>query len=444
MKPEQVDTTSSANSPSATHEGRAHARCSASSAERWTSCFGSPAMEALLPPQKASKYAEEGTRAHELAEKLLSPVVFHWNKTQTLHDKVSEIMDFTIHSSYPREMWENVKGYVDLVLEMVSFYKPKKIFLETQVTLFPQLEMFGTADCFFAFKVDDKKVISVWDLKYGKGKVVPASSPQLIYYALAAINKYKVGEFDEAWLNIYQPRAQDDEGAHRQHVVSSSELKVWKDVFFRSGSVAMDLVGKSENRIKKYLKAGDHCGFCAARAICDSHKEYLQEKAGMDFADESLLILPVATENGSSDVLYDIDVNRISAILSVAKEIESYLINVRQVATSLLLSGTEIPGWKVVEGRSTRKWKQDKKTIIEGLKSLGIDNPLDDKLRGLGSIEAELKEKGMKAKEAKEAVSSFVEMSQPSLSLAIIEDPRPAVSGKELAAIDFSEIDSGD
>lgn len=433
----------------ATHGERSHAICSASSAERWLACVAAPAMEELAPLSPPSPYAEEGTKAHELIEHLLNPLIAKWNKTRQIDkdaiDKISinahlGLLPVPLHYACPPEMIDHAATYCVTFINLVTERKPRKVFLEERVELFPQLSMYGTADAFYSYQTDKGRVLSIWDFKYGKGKVVEANSPQLIYYAAAVRKMYPTASFDVIELNVYQPRASHDDGILRTHILTSGELDSWTQKFFQAGSISMDLVGKPKDKLQKKTTAGDHCGFCRAKPICDTHANYLNERAGFDFMDDPDLLVPVKADWHTT--ITDKDKERIAAILSVKKDIESYLSSVQQAAMNLILSGGDLPGWKIVEGRSVRKWRKDAEQVAKELQSLGVQDPWDKKIRGLGSVESELRKLGMKPKEVRDVVSPLVEMSSPSFSLAPLDDPRPAVEGSEKAQLDFTSIDA--
>src|SRR3972149_4077295 len=88
------------------------------------------------------------------------------------------------------EMQEFAKEWVSIITQEIIEKKPKKVFLEKRVVLDEHLQMFGTADLFFAFKEEKRKIVSVWDIKYGKGRAVEPSSFQLIYYGLAVQEEF--------------------------------------------------------------------------------------------------------------------------------------------------------------------------------------------------------------------------------------------------------------
>ena len=128
-----------------------HARLSASAAERWLHCYGSVDAIAALPESPPSPAAAEGTKAHDIAAKLL---VNGW------HAK-----------SVPEDMHDGIALYFD---------ECKRLTLEkrwVELDLTPALsewdsDLGGTAD--FATYSPTKKLLRVVDFKYGAGMFVSA------------------------------------------------------------------------------------------------------------------------------------------------------------------------------------------------------------------------------------------------------------------------------
>jgi len=425
------------------HSKRKHALCSASSASRWLNCPGSVGMSLRVPEPPSSPYALEGTKMHELCEKLIEPIVKHWNITGS--DKIKSTTDMIntkdlkglAIENYPAEMREHADDFVEIIWEEMKEQKPRKVYVERRVVLDKSLGMFGTADLFFPFKKGNKKILSMYDIKYGKGVVVEPDSPQLIFYALAVHNLFKKVEFDESWLYIFQPRAEHDDGPLRKFVLTKKAAASWKKKLISGAKKALSMTHDKEME----LVAGDHCIFCNAKPVCKAHAEYLNKQAGLDFTDDPAVLVPAVSEQREEIQQFMSD-EQVAQLLTHKSEIEKFLSSLTTYGINRFEEGDPIPGWKVVEGRSQRRWLNATGQVEEGLKELGVKDPYDKKLRGLGSIEKELKELNGKGTKPAELISSLVTRTNPPKVLVPESDPRPAISLHASAIEDFDVVDS--
>lgn len=225
----------------------AHAKLSASGSKRWLACPGSVVLEALFP-ESESPYAEEGTRAHALAELLL-------------YDALGfppDIDDYYITNA-SNEMTTYAKSYVDYAMEIYTALKLKhkdaKLFIEESVSFDKYVPKgFGRIDCIILAG----KEMHIADLKYGKGVPVDATeNPQQRLYALGALQEYgDIYEIQQITTHIVQPRLDyiTTESLTRQ------ELEKW-------GNSIKKLAKTAYNDTRQY-KPGEHCKFCKARAYC--------------------------------------------------------------------------------------------------------------------------------------------------------------------------------
>lgn len=421
------------------HSERAHSLLGGSTIERRIACPGSFALEDQVPEGPPSKYALEGTQAHELAESMLLVLKEQYEKDGS-DGRSKDFWNAPGYENYPEDMKMHIKGYVNLIWDIVMEYKPKRILIEVHVVLSEKYDMHGSPDCFFAFKLDDKIVLFVMDLKYGQGKAVPADSPQLIFYALAIQEQFPKVEFDEFWLNIYQPRCPDEEeGAHKRHVLTKEEAKKWKKLILTTAEICHKQASKPLDNLT--LAAGSHCGWCQGKPICPAYAGYLEKEAGMDFADDPSILVPAVADQRGELKQFTSD-DRIAKILTYRKEIEKYISACEEYAINRCLEGNPIPGWKVVEGRSQRKWREEIAIVANGLAGLGIENPYTKKLKNLGTVETELKELGIK--DPKAAIEPLVTKTIPGKTLAPDSDSRPAISVAGQAANDFNAIEEED
>lgn len=293
-----------------------HAVLSASSSNRWIHCTPSARLEEHVT-EKASIYSAEGTLAHSKAEeKLRNYVEGHPRRKVKCEDG---------------EMDECTTAYRDYVIEVLNTEKKTcedaKLDIEVQLDLTPWIpEGFGTSD---AVIVSDN-TLHVIDLKYGKG--VPVYAPhnsQLLIYAAGALHEYEAYyAFDKVKMHIFQPRLDH---------ISTYEIST------------VDLCDYMENVIKPAAKkawdgqgeqeAGKWCQFCKVKANC-------KERAKMNIA--------IAEQNKLYDAMLLTD-DEVASLLPRLSEMKKWCADIEEFALNQALSGVHYKGYKVVEGRSSRK-----------------------------------------------------------------------------------------
>ena len=306
------------------HKERAHALLSPSSADRWINCPASVMLGRDLP-DTTSPYAEEGTRAHELCEMLLNG-----GETKTL----DAALHAALHAA-PGEMQEAALNYRDIVLAKVS--EAMKETPDARVMVEAQLDMrawvpdcWGTGDALII--ADD--TMEVVDFKYGKGvRVDAAHNAQMMLYALGALASYGSGYIiDRVRMTIVQPRI----GNVSEWETTVSALVKWAEEIVRPAALAaLNGTGKAQT--------GEWCRFCKAKALCPALAELAQQTAptsgraaSEEYAPERLTLAAL------SRLLPVIDLLR-----SWGKAVEDYCL-------AQALAGQEVPGYKLVEGRSVR------------------------------------------------------------------------------------------
>lgn len=294
----------------------AHAILSASSSSRWLACPPSARIAAAYP-DRSSSYAEEGTRAHALAEDALTSYLA--NGWDDVHDVAAP--DSTA------EMVEAVQKYVDICIEKIvaarSASPDAQILVEQRLDFSDWApEGFGTGD--MVIVSDDS--LEVVDLKYGEGVPVSAEgNTQMRLYALGAVAAFQMlYAFDDVHMTIVQPR-RDSVTSDR---LSVDDLLAWGDSIRDTARLAY--VGKGA------FCAGPHCRFCPARMRCRTLADYMLEEIQEGRMPENLTDAEIA------------------GIVLKAKAIKSWLDGVEAYALHHALQGKEWPGLKLVEGRRKR------------------------------------------------------------------------------------------
>lgn len=134
----------------------------------------------------------------------------------------------------------------------------------------------------------------------------------------------------------------------------------------------------------------------------------------------------------STDLLTD---EEIASILPLLDDIESWCKDVKAVALEKALNGTKFDGYKVVEGKSQRKWT-DEYAVASELELQGYDESViyEKKLKGLTAVESL-----MGKKQFEQVLGKFVEKSQGKPTLVPESDKRPAIDRNASAVKDFED-----
>ena len=336
-----------------------HAFLAASASERWLHCPPSAKLCAQEDDQ-GSEYARQGSDAHALCEHLLLKALGRETRDPT--------EDLTY---YDAEMQEAAEAYAAFVMEQVAEAKTvchdPLICVEQTVDFSKWVQHgFGTADALIV--ADDTLYIT--DMKYGVGCLVTADgedgtgNSQLKCYALGAIDTFgDLYDINRIRLSIFQPRRDNVDTFE----LTKADLLQWADdVLVPIAKLAYEGQGEFE--------AGNHCQFCRVKATCRKRAEYAMELAKYEFADA-----PTLDENEIAEILPQID-----TLVSWAEDIKSYALN-------QALSGVRYPGFKLVAGRSNRKYA-DEAAVAKVVSEAGYD-PYDKRLVGITEMTKRLGKK---------------------------------------------------
>lgn len=329
------------------HEHRGHAVLSASSAERWMHCTPSVRIAEGIP-EKPSFYAEEGTNAHENAEKYIRKLLDGENEDTICKELFKED---------EKELQENVQLYVHCVMKELERLKQK----DSDAVLMPEVKIsydnvakegFGTSDCVIVG--GDEIVIA--DLKYGKGIEVDAvNNPQLRLYGIGTLNRFMplYEGLKTIKMMIIQPRL--------DHL--SEETMTVEDLYAWGENVVKPLADLAYKGTGEFVE-GKWCGFCKAKGCCP-----LLAKKNMSLQEDM--------EN-SKDVTA-LSEEEIAQCLEKGKGLVKWYKSLETYATDSALFGKQIPGFKLVEGRSKLVWS-DEDEAKKGLRYAGLaDNEIFEK-----------------------------------------------------------------
>lgn len=399
--------------------GKSHATWSASATARNWACPGALALCAKAPQQPESEAAAWGTACHTVSEDCL-------REGRDPAEWIGRVVRTKEHAiEVDEEMADTARFYVDYVLDRGGRLTVEQRF--SLAGLNPPFDAGGTADA-VVYRADDR-ALEVIDLKGGRGVVVEAEgNKQLRTYALGAMLANPGREIDTVTVTIVQPRAGRD--AVRSETFHVADLVEWTadllDAMKASaaamaayatvtGGVSMDEWSEAN------LRAGEHCRFCPARAICPAQEKAALEAAGVWFDDIDEPRLRNAPD--------ELDPYRLARVLDAAGMIEDWLNAVRALAHNLAEAGTEIPGYILVEKIGRRRWKDEAAAEVAFAQAeLPDDITHETKLRSIAQIEKALGAK--RKRELEGLLSTLTEKPVTGRNLVRADKTtRPAVAG---------------
>jgi len=372
-----------------------HAILSASSSHRWLHCLPSASLE-LEFDNTSGTAADEGSAAHALSEHKLKKAL-HIRSKRPISDYDSD------------EMEECTDAYVDFVMEQVEL--AKQICNDPIILIEQHLDFscyvpdgFGTGDCVII--ADDR--LHIVDFKYGMGVLVDAvDNPQMKLYALGALEIYdSLYDINEVSMTIFQPRRENVS----TWTVPVDELKIWAEEELKPKAV------KAYNGEGDYMP-GEWCTFCKAAVRCRARAEEKLKLAQTEFK-----MPPLLTDN------------EIEEILSILPDLTKWANEITAYATDAAVNhGKEWHGFKVVEGRSVRKYK-DENAIADKAEASGYKDiyrksliPMTEMQKLLGKTKFE------------EILGDLIYKPPGKPTLVPVSDKRPAMNVADAKNV-FNEI----
>ena len=372
-----------------------HAILSASGAHRWLNCTPSARLE-LEFDDNSGEAAAEGTAAHALSEhKLRKALKMRSKKPVSPYDS--------------DEMDNYTDGYVEYVLEVIE--QAKQTCSDPLILIEQRLDFskyvpdgFGTGDCV----IIADGTLHIIDFKYGQGVLVSAEdNPQMKLYALGALGLFDgIYDIEMVSMTIYQPRRENISTS----TVSKESLYRWAEEVLKP-KAELAFAGDGN------YCPGEWCQFCRAAVKCRARAEAKMKLATFEFA-----LPPLLSDEEIADIL-----SSIGDLTNWANEIIAYATD------EAVNHGKKWPGFKVVEGRSNRKYK-DEEAVAEAAKNAGYRDIYKQSLITITEME-----KLMGKTKFNEVLGGIIMKPPGKPTLVPVSDKRPEMNTSS-AKIDFMEV----
>ena len=404
-----------------------HAVLGASSAHRWLICTPSARLAEKLNTRfgsESSSYAEEGTKAHALAEIKVRHALYRADgMTAARHSRMTaeEQASYIGINAYrykalrdelgdiPTDMEHATDSYCDIVMEKLLSARETdpgaRLFLEQRLDYSRWVPSgFGTGD---ALIVSDT-LLEIMDYKHGKGIPVHAEgNPQTRLYGLGALAKFgQLYDFPSVRCTIIQPRL---ESVSEETLTREALLHWAQECVVEQARLAW--TGSGE------FVPGDHCRFCPARAVCSARVA------------QALKMFQYGLE--APGVIPD---EQIPKILPLLDDAEAWIKDIRAYAEKQALNGQVWPGYKLVRGkRPNRVWSDPEEVKAQLLRAgYPADQFEEVRLKPVGEIEKNLGKKAFRA-----LVGELVSQGEGRLILVPASDSRVEYAS---ADADFSDL----
>ena len=241
---------------------------------------------------------------------------------------------------------------------------------------------YGTADCIIVS--DD--TMQIIDFKYGLGVLVDAEqNTQLMCYSIGALNIFdSLYDIKQVTMHIFQPRRENVQS----WTIPVDELKVWAENELKP-KAQMALNGEGEY----------HPVRCRARA---------EEK--LRLAQQEFKMPPLLTDS------------EIEEVLTILPDLTKWADGILAYATDAAVNhGKEWNGFKVVEGRSVRKYKDEDK-VAQAAKNHGYTDIYRQSLITLTEMQ-----KLMGKKNFEVILGDLIVKPKGKPTLVPVTDKRPAI-----------------
>lgn len=407
------------------HSKREHALLSASGSSRWLNCTPSARLEDEFE-ETTSDADAEGTLAHEYAELMLQK---HYKRIDAETFKKGKIRVLTSEHYYDG-MLEPVMVYVDYVKTRFKAAKRRNkqalLLIEERVDLTDYVpDGFGSCDTVI---VSDG-IMDVIDLKFGKGiQVESEDNTQLMLYALGALVKYELlFDIHTVQMTIVQPRL-DHISTTKMNV---GDLLAWGETVVKP-KAAIAFKGEGD------FCSGSWCRWCKFAPTCRALADANMAITKLDFEPDD----DIAQKLEKADIYTLLDRSRklsdheMIAVLEKADVLVKWAASIKEYMLKEALKGHRWKGYKLVAGRSNRKW-----TDADKVKNVLFDNNFEPneiltapKMMGIPDIE-----KLLGKNDFNEKIAQYVIKPEGAPTLVPEADKRTELNSIEQLKEDFKD-----
>lgn len=355
--------------------------------------------EALRAPlQRTSSYASHGTKLHDIiAKATLDPskdsyTIVKRNLSIEQDDKVL--------------LFDSLDYYYDEFMKFPSDTIAPHVMTEQSVSLakWGLPEVYGTADKTGV----TRELIKVLDWKFGSGEqIYSENNEQLMTYAAGAIAELDALDLPSSFpveIHVVQP--------------ALNHFDKWETTFGYLRDWVVDeltpAIRATQEVNPPYVPGYKQCLFCPAKATCHArHKAQLKTAEGV-FENYALIekTPPMVTHA------------QIAEFLKRVPELEKFIKDLRKYAQAAIMAGQEIPGFKIIRGKSNRKFKNDAQAAKWLRQYASMTN---DQLYELKFVSPAKAEKANRSLKKDPDFASLIENPPGTLQLVLDSDPRPAV-----------------
>ncbi len=376
-----------------------HARLPPSGADWWMQCPGGPNFVANIPEERTSRFAAEGTVAHQVRSDSLTlgldPDDFVGQKI-TADGFTFEVTD---------EMATFLQPGIDRCREMEG-----KTFVEHRVDLRKWLPgQFGTLD----FGAAAPRTIRVNDLKFGAGiPVSPIENRQLKLYALGFWDNIarEISNAKNFELSIDQPRV---DGGGGSWTIRLDDLLAFGEEVKAAGKA-------TEDPDAPRIAGAKQCYWCRGKDFCKEYAAFNLALVGQKFDDLDENI-PLAAPPALPKALTP---EQRSYVLIYSKMLTAWLDRLHADCLADALAGRPTPDMKAVLGRmGDREWS-DAERAEAILIALFADDAFTKKLISPAQVEKKL---GKKVMAANKKITKLITQNEAKPSLVPNTDSRPAI-----------------
>lgn len=386
-----------------------------SASKRWLACTASPSQVDPNATEPENEAQREGTFGHLAGEFILTDPRQLVARDLLEDPKFASFVEDKLGFSYniadylQDDLIDAIDAYVEYVRRI-----PGKLSVEVGVSLDHLIPgMGGTSDACVLEERDGKRILHNVDAKFGRGtRVLAADNTQLGLYAIGMLSV--VGEVNEVWLHIVQPRL--------HHYDQWATTPEWLDDLSTRVKAAYDahVMGCGT-----FQPGEEQCKWCPAAATCGAYAIWVRQTTALDFDSVEWPLkdaIALQPDELAIKVLPNLDA------------IQAWVDKVRAHATAQAVAGVELPGWKLVESTTRRRWKNEDAAAQFLLSEFDDSKVFTKKLVSISAAEKLL------GKAGKDQLAQFTDKPKGSAVLARSDDKRPAINPKDAALAEFDNF----